>query len=1156
MIVINWNKGSAKLHNKINHIKNIIQNHSPHVLAIHELNHQLEDDTADIKVEGYNWEMDKLLHKNGRSRTGFLIREDIRYIRRDDLTTDKEAHLWITITLQGGKKINLQSLYRHHIPGTLSPSSQRERLRAVTTQWKVAMSEGTTHSFSDTNLNSNSFNKQPDTMTTHDRKQIHLTKILKAEIFNNGAAYINTEDTRYNPVTKKTDKIDHCITTNPELIANHTILKTGDSDHFIGKFTIKTKNNPSQPKFIIKRDYDLIDWDQMKESLLINPNLRKCTELNDPSIICKTIQDTVNLLLDQQAPKRKVQITKKIPIFISQDTKNTLNERDVALQTAKEDDTPENWRQYRSLKNSCHKKLSTDKKNYVKKKLDINNNEHDKWETAKDILGWKTKVNPTVINDRGETVTSPIKIANALNHSLISKVVKITRDIPKTQVDPILNYSKLMTDKNCQLTIHPIGIIELRKLVTKMKASRSAGVDGLSTKLIKKLFKQLEYPILQMINSSISTSTYPETLKTAKVLPLYKVATPPKPQSEPTSYRGININNSLGKILDKVILTQTLTYLVNNELIHENHHGSIKGRSTTTAIATLVDTWSNLVENDNELATMAMDQSAAYDLINHQILLKKMETLGIQPSGIELFRSYLSNRQQVVYLDGATSDPLHIGNRSVIQGSVLSCALYLIYILDLPLLFHDTNHSILQADNCPRPSLQTYVDDIMCTILKKKDQNLQTTIEEAINKIEIYMNSNLLALNRDKTQLMIINKDPPLKSKVCIPAHPQPITPKETLTFLGVTLSETLDWKKFLVDGNMNLYSQLKKRISALKKLRASTNFAFARNLANALFIGKFNYAAEIWGGAPKYIIKRFQSLQLEAARITIGPKSFMWNRSSLLKEMVWMNIEQLLAFTANKLTYKILHLGQPALLAARMRNTRIPVMNNTRLTGVNKLGARPRVVGRTKLTKNQYRAKSYEFYAQIPEAIQNLASFTHFSKWMTKFYKFSAKTPFDKLPTFVDLPTDLATTQVDPVLVLQPVLVRQPIRPPTNGGQLTDMIQENNAVQLTPQSVEEQSIVNQLSGIEAAASSSNEESSNVEEQRRESIEEEENQGRLRNDDEDEEYFSAENDEDDTEDDQTLTTAHTSTHCLPRTVNQTTHSPSSQSTVHYCTVPN
>ena len=138
-----------------------------------------------------------------------------------------------------------------------------------------------------------------------------------------------------------------------------------------------------------------------------------------------------------------------------------------------------------------------------------------------------------------------------------------------------------------------------------------------------------------------------------------------------------------------------------------------------------MDSWSKLVEDNEEIAAVAMDQSAAYDIIDHQILLRKMITLGFQPQGIKWFTDYLNNRQQQVTIDGATSSNLHIGNHSVILGSVLSCALYLIYILDLPLLFHTEPHDIIQADNCKRPSVQTFVDDIMNSIRREAHRPLQ-----------------------------------------------------------------------------------------------------------------------------------------------------------------------------------------------------------------------------------------------------------------------------------------------------------------------------------------------------------------------------------------------------------------------------------------------
>ena len=305
---------------------------------------------------------------------------------------------------------------------------------------------------------------------------------------------------------------------------------------------------------------------------------------------------------------------------------------------------------------------------------------------------------------------------------------------------------------------------------------------------------------------------------------------------------------------------------------------------------------------------------------------------------------------------------------------------------------------------CTKPSLQTFVDDVMTTIQKEDNTPLQQTIIEVMDRIELYMNANKLSLNRDKTQLMVLNKNPPLKSQVIIPAQPVDITPKDSLVFLGVTMSDKLNWNSFLMEGKGNLYNQLKVRVSALKKLRTNTNFAFARNLANSLFIGKFNYAAETWGGAPLYIIKRFQSLQLEAARAVIGHKCLMWNTSTILAKMKWMNVKQLLAYTSNKLTYKILHHNQPSLLAARMRESRPICPISTRLSGPFKLGARPPNIGRTKVTKMQYRSKAYDYYSQLPESIQNLSNYKHFTKWMKKHYLYGAVTPYDKLPTFMNL--------------------------------------------------------------------------------------------------------------------------------------------------------
>ena len=475
----------------------------------------------------------------------------------------------------------------------------------------------------------------------------------------------------------------------------------------------------------------------------------------------------------------------------------------------------------------------------------------DMWDTTKILLDWDKKPSPTTLVKNGQAITAPQKIANTLNTQILSKASSTIQKIPKTLVDPLDNYSKVIGDKTCSLQIQPISLSELRKSISKMKSSNSAGIDSITSRTLKKLITVLDIPLLNLVNSSIVSKTYPSNLKLAKIIPLFKTTDPPSSPTDPAAYRGINILMTIGKVIDRVVLYQVLHYLVENQLISEAHHGAIRGKSTMTAVATIVDQWSTLVEEGVQFAGIALDQSAAYNVIDHRILLRKMKKLGFQTETLDWFASYLEQREQTTYIDGFYSEKLHIGDKSVVQGSVLSCCLYLIYILDIPTIFHSTEHPIQEKDLCKEPTAQTYVDDIISTIQKKENMSLQESIISALDKFKIYMAANRLALNRQKTQVIIPARDNDFPVQIKIPALPKDIENVRTLKFLGVKIAQNLKWNTFLVEGENSLYSQLKTRLSALKKIQKFIPRKFAKVLANSIFMGKLMYGAEIWGGPP-----------------------------------------------------------------------------------------------------------------------------------------------------------------------------------------------------------------------------------------------------------------------------------------------------------------
>ena len=127
---------------------------------------------------------------------------------------------------------------------------------------------------------------------------------------------------------------------------------------------------------------------------------------------------------------------------------------------------------------------------------------------------------------------------------------------------------------------------------------------------------------------------------------------------------------------------------------------------------------------------------------------------------MKLMTSYLEDRSQAVYLEGQTSYQLSIGPRSEVQGSGLSCVLYLIFTLDLPLIFHPDRISVAESQHSLNPGSTLYVDDNFVLVKKQPNTTLQTTLDQTMRTVQKYMKNNKLSLNKEKTQLMVLSKKP------------------------------------------------------------------------------------------------------------------------------------------------------------------------------------------------------------------------------------------------------------------------------------------------------------------------------------------------------------------------------------------------------------
>ena len=162
--------------------------------------------------------------------------------------------------------------------------------------------------------------------------------------------------------------------------------------------------------------------------------------------------------------------------------------------------------------------------------------------------------------------------------------------------------------------------------------------------MIKKTIVIMAPLIKHLTTQIILKKKFPQTFKIDGISPKHKKG---KPIYEIGSYRPINNLCTIEKIIEEYIIGHLDTFLIDNKIINNNHHGGRKGHSTITALNQIINTSHINYKKDQINCILITDMSKAYDTIDHFTLLAKLEYYGIRDDALDIFTSYLTNRKTI-----------------------------------------------------------------------------------------------------------------------------------------------------------------------------------------------------------------------------------------------------------------------------------------------------------------------------------------------------------------------------------------------------------------------------------------------------------------------------------------------------------------------------
>ena len=968
--VIHWNLGSKKWNRKLVEIGNLLDEHKPDLCYISEANLWEDLDSHERELPGHHLVLPNTMEYTKHARLVLIVKDGIDVVKLNQYMDRDISTIWVKVGKNGRKGLRIGGIYREHSVLGITDRNEtwqvlqeqmEDRWRRIVTKWEAAGNGTNCVVVGDLNLDQVKW-------LNPDQHQANMVELVQNTIEVAGHTQIVSGITRC--WKQQADSlIDHIWVNCNDLIIDHFNKVRSDSDHNLIGLNISLRKIKKGGQNIKKTKWGQFNESRFKDKLR-TADWGSILLETDPNIANDKFGKMYRQILDSEAPMSIIQTRCRYNNWLRSETKLRMTARDSARETARLTQRDTDWNEYKLLRNECTRLQRSDKTSKLEsmyKKMENENDSSALYGMTKTLLGWKTSGPPVRLNIGGRTMTKQNDIANAQAGFYKDKVDRIKENLPRVRFDPLKllrqAFNQWIPDgRISDFKIKPVTEIEIIKMLKEHKNSHAFGDDLIDAGSLKKGKEILAKPIAWIVNLSLGTGEFVTEWKVARVLPLLKGKD--CDQTNPASYRPVSQLSVLSKLAEITVQRQLLEHLETTNQLSGDHHAYRKWTSTTTALLQMVDCIARGIDENKIVSTMCVDLTAAFDCVEHQLLIEKLQFYSIDESTLKWIKSYLADRTSYVAI-GSGSSNKYKNLHGVPQGSVLGPLMYLVYMNELALTARDDeckneahdNTEKLFGNHCEScGSLTIFADDLQYLKTSNRRAENKVKITENFQRIVNFLNSAGLEVNQAKTNITEymsrqkrgrIQGDPPsLKVDVVIENKivEKIVTNKEYCRTLGSNIKQDLSWDMHLSSGDKALLPAIRKQLGAISSLRGSLPQKAKLKLVNGFILSKFNYIICLWGNTTQNQVRKAQICLNAAARFVLNAKRTE-RQSTLMSNCNWLTISERTQFQSLIQFFKVVRWRIPAYMTERI----FLEVDDTAFTSVPRL----------KLTADSWRCKT-----------------------------------------------------------------------------------------------------------------------------------------------------------------------------------------------------